>query len=86
MLFTGRGFEPPISTQRTGYSSFYDPDDDEEFESVSQISGDKLVSICMWRPPCWFIDCFGSTLTTNEVRSYYVMSGLHGVVFTMLLG
>ena len=33
-----------IPTQRTGFSSHYD-DVDEEFESVSQISGDQPVSI-----------------------------------------
>ncbi|XP_067952074.1 uncharacterized protein C8orf34-like [Watersipora subatra] len=36
-----------VATQRTGYSSFYDDEDDDEFESVSQISGDKL------RVPMW---------------------------------
>lgn len=40
---TQRGEFPP--THRTGFSSHYD-DADEEFESVSQISGDQRVSGC----------------------------------------
>lgn len=38
-------YDPALpTTGRTGYSSYYDPDDDE-FESVSQISGNKPVSV-----------------------------------------